>query len=507
MGRKKGITLVEVILAMVFILAIISASTYVMMMATKGVEGSNKEFVLQSSIKVAAETVTQKVRYSTALFTVPQSSFSPSNLTDDWDYFGIEDVDVDGVPASQIVEYKYNTATLTHDKKIVIEARKDIKYELIFKQADPNTYIDGVSGEEVTLENRMLEYQIIGILNGDRDNPYVVVTGQTEALNSLQIVDSGTESDRATAIAYRADNRAGAELYVGHVAMILDCSGSMDFDMNGGTAATTADKRIEIMKNAANGLLLELSSKDYVDVSIIPFSSSANNPRPFKNAQSELADLQAIVNGLVADGGTNTGDAIRRAYYQLRDHNATVSAGVTAVNYLIILVDGETTMASVKSRSQRTEYFMNDGNINYGDVGNLDWMPIGQEATDAWGNGTGTAQDFYSTAYRLYWYDSDFPADCMIIGGGNFRLNFTSTYVTQLATTRFSNDNFAKPYIVFFSPSITESGEGIAELRDAFNCPPENMFSANNGAELNQAFTNIQRSILGNLWHLNGPSL
>ncbi len=52
-------------------------------------------------------------------------------------------------------------------------------------------------------------------------------------------------------------------------------------------------------------------------------------------------------------------------YWAFRTHNATVPAGVVAKNYVIILVDGVTTFASVISNNNR-DYYTADGNVREG---------------------------------------------------------------------------------------------------------------------------------------------
>lgn len=121
-SKRKGFTLVELICVVACIMLLSMVVTNVLGMGVKGGLYGNKEFDQQAAFRVATETVSNQLRYSTAIFILPQSSFnatnlSPSNistyLTAGWDYFGLVEtmaIDSNGisVPATEIVEYVWN---------------------------------------------------------------------------------------------------------------------------------------------------------------------------------------------------------------------------------------------------------------------------------------------------------------------------------------------------------------------------------------------------------------
>ncbi|MDR1560422.1 MAG: VWA domain-containing protein [Clostridiales bacterium] len=476
MRRVKGFTLVEIVIATSFVgLAFLLASS-LLNLGTKSLGMATKEYDLQTSIRLAAQTATSKIRYSTAIFTIPKTSFRPDNLSTRWDYFGIEDTTIDSRPASQIVQYVWNESSATHKKTVIVEPRADITYSFaFFKDVS-------VSADSEIIENELLNFKIEGYLNGDTSAPYITIDGLALAANSLQIVESGTDLNRATAIAYRGEERPGA--FVGHIAMILDCSGSMEYYMHNSNIAPVGQRRIDVLKDAAKTLLNNLGAYDMIDVSLIPFSSSANDPHPFRKTDADNTQLINAIDSLIPVGGTNTGDAIRRAYYQLKAHNATVPYG-TAKNYLIVLVDGDTTMCSIRdwnsaARPYASDYFLSSGNIKNDST----WLYI--DDTSA-GSIQGSLRPF------------------QIAGGGSFMTNLTTNYVNKCGSDFFSSTNFAKPFLIALSNSV--STDGLNNISGALNTPAANVFRADDSASLNSAFTSIMDEILSELWHLNGPSL
>ncbi len=133
------------------------------------------------------------------------------------------------------------------------------------------------------------------------------------------------------------------------IVLVIDTSGSMAWDVYGKTTSWEHLKRISIAKNAANNFLTNLSQAGNVKVSLISYSNTAG-------IKKELtADLNAVKNGiskLNANGGTNIGDGLRRAFYELMKGRGT------ACQNIILLTDGEPTYHSL---DEKQEFFMSDG--------------------------------------------------------------------------------------------------------------------------------------------------
>ena len=500
MRNNKGFSLIELTIVIGFIGVIFLIAANMLKIGTKSLEMGFKEFEAQSNVRVAAQTTMSKIRFSTAIFTIPEGSFSyennPDQLAKEWDYFGIENLAINGKPASQIVEYTWDGNA--HIQRIVVQPKEGITYSLEFFKdisvSDIDSSID---------ENNIMNFKIVGYLNGDTSNPCITLDVGSLASNSLQVMDYGTSLDKAVAIAYRSDVRPGT--FVGHIALILDYSGSMNSDMKGSVdeylspIAIDGPPRYEILQDAARSLLNELSAHNNIDISIIKFSNSANNPLDFLNAQTGNASLISYIDSMSSpEGGTNTGDAIRRAYYQLLNHNATVSTGITPINYLIVLVDGDTTFCSINSYNEEhgnamvypsdVGYYYEDGDIE----NESSWLYLYQDPLDP-----------YKGVLSEYANIGSYPLQ--ITGGGSYMLDITSEYVREWASRFAGSPPFATPFVIALSDAVSD--RGINDIKTYLNAPEANVFSANDSESLNRAFKEIMNKITNELWHLNGPRL
>jgi len=489
MRKRLGLTLVELIIVITLIGIVLSIGGNVLLFSFRSLQNSISEFQFQSDVRFASGWATSRIRYATAVFTVPEGSFRRDNLANEWNYYGVENDTTGSSPVSRIVHYTWNPGNSDHDETEIAEHREGISYRMTFSK-EKEMY------NGVIWENDLLDFDILGFIRGNTTNPYMVVEGTTFAANALQAVDYGTELHRATAIAYRRDEIPGA--YIGHVAMVLDVSPSMLGDMDGFDPPLNGPRRIEILRDAATDMLYELAKQSNVDVSIIPFAGRADDPHDWENVQQSVSrppgpdnvitQIEDLVTGTftgVFGGGTNTGDGLRRAYFQLRDHSNALVSG-NSRRFVVVLIDGDTNSYSIEPTSQLTwptvwvpeeYYFMGEGNVGFGILLIPSW-----------------ASPFFENGPPVklvgFW-------DFMDIAGG---------YVIKCGQRLIEND-FAKAFVIVFSTTVTD--DGIKNIGDAFSTDltQPNMFSANNASQLAQAFQTIKNSILNDLWHLNGPGL
>ena len=219
----------------------------------------------------------------------------------------------------------------------------------------------------------MIKY-ILKVKNDGHEN---VISTEVEAINVLHIIDWGDAKKPAIALAYRTEETP--EIYkkaVAAMSMVLDTSGSMKWNMDGGNPTSSKPSRISLLQNTLNendkGLFSILDKSD-VFISLIPFSNNANiTKNNYNNVTDEEAikfhnvkveddknKLKNMVNTLTADGGTNTGDGMRRGYHQLIKLNDekrdkySLNVNQEIKNYMIVLVDGVTTFGS---RNVKVQY-------------------------------------------------------------------------------------------------------------------------------------------------------
>jgi len=431
---KKGVTLVELIIVSALVIVVMSLGLNLLLFGNKAQAVSTDEYELQTAARIASETTNKIVRYSTAVFTINESSFREDNLTAGWNYFGISP------DKTEIVQYTYDAVNKTHIKTAVISAQTGMTYRLRFWKNDKSN------------DNKLLSFAIEAIKDGSAVKKIDIDT-QLEALNSLQVIDRSTLSDPATALAYRSDERPMA-IY-GAISMVLDRSGSMDWDIYGNNTYTESNKRISILRTEAAKLVNAFAKEQNISISLAPFSTSGNSVGPFYSSSNETGSLIGAISGLSANGGTNTGDGMRRGYYQIVNFNLNHS-DMTCKNYMIILVDGVTTYYTSRSGS----YYLADGAIN--------------ENYDV--HGYGSSLDPYGTQY-----------------------------VDRVGNLIRSYANGIKTYVIGFSAKYNDLGS-IQDIANAAGTDAGNVYQYASDRDLGVIFEAIRKDILNDLWVINGPA-
>lgn len=457
--HSAGVTLMEIIIVLA-IMGIVATSAFsIIQFGNKMIRLSQNEYEFQFSTRNVLENTSKTIRYSSALFAVPKSSFREDNLSKGWDYIGLTEVVITpaqgatpAVVGNAVIKYQYDVTTNKHIPITLMPAQKGVTYRFVFNKINPQD------------EDSLLQFTIKSYKEGSVDafgqpTPELVITSEVEAKNALQVIDLGTALDPSVAIAFRIDDRS--QNVVGHVAMVLDKSGSMADNLAGGSNGT---KRITILKNEATTLINSFAKEDNIDIQLVPFATSANNPNAFYNSKSQTSDLLTIINNLNALGGTNTGDGLRRAYRGLAAHNASVGAGVKASNYIIILVDGVTTFGSVISNANRT-FVTDNSNVNENRINNG-----GQ-----------------------------------IIGVGN-NLDADGTAYVNTIGAMIKTNNFARVYVIGFS-SIASELRSVNDIATACGATTDHVYTAGSATALTEVFESIRQDIVNDLWYLQGPDL
>jgi hypothetical protein len=341
---------------------------------------------------------------------------------------------------------------------VLLAAQVGVDYEFVFNRVDPQS------------SDTLLQFTVQSIPNGSVDEfglpkAQLTVITEVEARNSLQVVDLSTPIDPAIAIAFRRQDRSVS--VVGHVAMVLDNSGSMADNLAGNNGTPS---RISILKTETQTIVNSFAQESNIDISLIPFATSANDPYPFYNAHDSLSSLTGIINGFNAIGGTNTGDGLRRAYWNLKTHAAEVPSNVTVKSYVIVLVDGVTTFASVISNTNRS-FVVDNRNVNEGYL-------------DRSGENSSSGQ---------------------IAGNGTY-LDAKGTGYVNLIGAMLDSNSFSKVYVIGFS-SIHSELDSVNDIAAACGAPSDRVFRADSQTALDIVLTTIRQDIVNDLWYLQGPPL
>jgi hypothetical protein len=331
---------------------------------------------------------------------------------------------------------------------------------------------------------------------------YNIVSGY-EALNALQVINYGTESHPATALAYR-DETASYENYkvIVNIALVLDTSGSMGSAINGNDATTNNPSRISILRTQVAALVDNFASNTNSDVSInislVPFATYSPTPSSFydiKNA-SQKTNIKTAISNLGANGYTNTGDGLRRAYYQLLTKSTADASSATIdtiiKNYTIILVDGDSnthSMSNTKTTTQVCTRYKNGVCTRYKDQ--IDWTQQYYSSSATIGNCTFTpTQTTCTPGYVTNTSNSSLADSYVALMGANL-----------------SDPDFTSNYVISFARDTTPSQ--IVFIADSTNTPndADHIYAATSADELGLSFTQIQMSITNELWRFLGPKL
>ncbi|MDD2534429.1 MAG: VWA domain-containing protein [Eubacteriales bacterium] len=437
MRNRKGFTLVELIISISIVGLVFGLAGDFFLNTYKIPNKTQNEYSIQSNMRIVTTNITQIIRDATATFAIFGVT-ETSAKTDGWNYIYVND------EGTSVIKSNWNFTTSSRDPdQIVVESLPGVTYSLRFKKINPSS------------ADRLLEYEIVATINGETRS----VQSEVEALNSLQVIDRSSGSNLANTLAYRSDSRIIQEVAnkKAAISIVLDKSGSMSSNLDGST-------RIAILKEQALNLINDLASSANTFATIVPFDYDANGNYEMVQVRNNSsggpeASLTSIIDGLSASGYTNTGDGIRRGYYALEAFGEDYPEYDEIMNYMIILVDGESNYYSYYPTGRWTwEYQTADGNA----------ITTNDNSTNA------------------------------------------RTYVTKIGTekvikygvTEFIDRQPISVYVIGFANDISTTGlNNIATATAA-----SSVEQAGSAVELDEIFTSIQSEIIASLWHVSGPN-
>lgn len=451
--RKAGFTLVEIIIVIALLGMIITLAGSFIKFSFPLEKKVENEYELQSEMRLATELLNSYIRNATVTFVMP-GSVSPDTIEDDWNYFGVSE---DG---REIVQYTWKEdpdgSNGRHEKKVIVSQRDGTEYSLKFDNKTKTKLV----GYELELHKE--------------DGRIFSVSSTLAAINSVAVDYNSSEEYPAAVIAYRTDERPkpGENKKVTIViSMVIDDSGSMAYKMDGTATSNNDMKRKTIMKGKADALIDSFTEN--VVLGVVRFASDANNPSVLTKLTDESTKI-AIKNLIPtnANGGTNTGDGLRRAYYQLKSYTKS-SPDEEVLYYIILLTDGIPTYYSHTAGSYKYRY-------NDKAVVTTDYQIIDGNIDDRGGTGS---SDPYSNS-----------------------INYTKTVGERLL--RADTGLNIRTFVIGFSgvPGDISKAETIAA-----NCNPigsdinKLYFEADSEESLGIAFDAIKESMLSEYWHIYGP--
>ena len=509
-NHKKGFTLIELVVVITIIGLIGTSLTGLLVFGLDIFGLANRDFQMQTDVRMALEDTSKLVRFAKAMFAVPDVDY----LDDEWNYIGLNDDN------TAIINYKWDPVSETHIRTPMVGPYDDVTFNIGFYKED-----------NMQKDNTIQIY--FEMLHQDGTVKRFNIQTGYEALNSLQVVDYGTTSNPAKALAYRSDDfHYENYLLKVNITLILDVSGSMNSTLNGKTTNIFANKRATIMKEKTRGLIESFAANTNDDVEInialVPFSTSANGVKVFRNVKTQKTTLLADVNSLCGGntnntqnclGGTNTGDGMRRAYYRLLEksqaqaNDTSITREYKIKNYNIFLTDGDSTYHSIDRYQSGTRKQLDC----------VDWKKNGDCKKKQW-------VTYPAYAWKYFLGDGNIteskaspsltaPAGQYIAGAGDSTSAEDNTYVTNvgamlagvLPVTGYDEDEdvTVTNYIIGFTAGVSQTS--IYHIATATNTPkvPPNsrVFFASTGDDLALSFSEISTSITNDTWHYLGPKL
>jgi len=451
--KKAGFTLVEVIVSIALIgMAFALAGSFINFSFTSE-EKVESEYELQSELRLATELLNQSIRNASVTFVMPGSA-SSDTIVDEWSYFGTSE---DG---SEIVHYVWKEepdgSNGRHEKRVIVSKREGTTYSLKFNNQTKTKLV----GYKLELHKE--------------DGRTLSVSSTLAAINSIAVDYNSSEQNPAAVIAYRTDERPkpgeGKKVTI-VISMVIDDSGSMENKMDGTSTYNNAKKRKTIMKGKAD-ILIDSFTENVV-LGIVRFASDANNPSGLTKLVDESTKV-AAKNSIPtnASGGTNTGDGLRRAYYQLKSYVKS-SPDEEVLYYIILLTDGNPTYYSHTAWYNKYRY--NDRKVAADDY------QIDDQNIDERG-GTGSSDPY------------------------NNSLDYTKVVGERLL--RADTGMGIRTFVIGFSGVASDitKARTIAEYCNPVGTDINTIyFEADSEESLGIAFDAIKESMLSEYWHIYGP--
>lgn len=448
---RKGFTIIELMVTIVIASIAMSMASSFLNFSWISQQRTVDEYDLQSDIRLAADTVNYAIRDASVTFAITEDVFAGAKK-EKWNYIGIED-------NKEIVKWVWDPVSETHDRVVLLPEKEKIFYNLYFSQTVPNT--------------KLISYHLEGYFEGSETEKAIIET-ELEAVNSVAVEDGGTASNPAIALAYRTDAKPQPEIVTTQtevtivVALVLDNSGSMRFDMNGREYweywYDSSNVRNSILESKAKDLVDQFAGIGNVKVCVVPFANDANNVSPMYDATTQKGQIKSRIDNLYGYGGTNTGDGLRRGARMIEDYSDNHPAE-EIVNYLILLTDGNPTFYSSDSRGSYIPQ-VNGENINY-----------------LWGSGYSQSNNISNSMNYV-----DYVGQNVVVGMdidiSTFVIGFTAV------------------------PSEITRAEDIATdscTHDTNEARKGKYFEADSAVKLESVFSEITNTILQETWHIYGP--
>jgi exported protein of unknown function len=514
MVKKKGFTLIEivVVLAIMGIGFLVVNNVFSLVINTNKI--ANNEFDLQSNMRIVSENLNQKIRFSPAVFTLKKETFEKPKKSG-WRYFGIEDVkDSSGnITGKQVVEY-----IPVIEKEEIVDGETVITYKSTGTAADHNrkVLINNINDVDINMyfdknmsnkNSKLLDFVIEGVTK-DSLRRKMTISTKLQALNAMVVEHEGNP---AVAIAYRDEvpgkRVKGTQEAYAIITLTLDISGSMNYNLNGHRPTPTNPSRIKILNEKTNKLIADLKSAgDKIYIRIIPYDTRVDG---YDKSLPEFQNIKGVnFRNLSAGGGTNTGEALLKAYEMLSNKSPNIPTGSKVNYYNILLTDGEP--------QSETRYVLRgdrSGPYSSYPAQDMNNMYHSEDVKKWWS--LGTVYDYTNYYFFRDKWTSTLYNSSNYYGTKSGSVIYGMKYVKRIAKDYISTSPLGiKSYVIGFGAGNDRLSKEIASYcvgHDSMVNAPLNKdgksayYSATSSEQLDIVYSELTEIIKGDMWHVMGP--
>lgn len=300
--RKKGFTLIELVLALAITAVIIYVGSQFVRVGLREFRVVSKEYAVQHGVRAAVTNISNTIKESTAVFAVGEDKFDPKDIKNsmkaEWSYIALIEepmLDESGNPMNDKTGQPLMTSKLMNfvwvpeDKdgtkgfhkamdvtpgewRIKDAENNQIRYEIGFYRDDQNKPMTPKAVDDLMEQDKIVKVYVKGTVDGDTS---FELNNEVIARNANQIVDSRPKLHRdypITALSYRTQPLG--ELAVdAAVVFVVDISASMERNLAGRIEDDVEKQRATIMKKNAKKFVNELEKSGKIDLYFMPFAT------------------------------------------------------------------------------------------------------------------------------------------------------------------------------------------------------------------------------------------
>ncbi len=503
---SKAFTLSELIIVIVLLGLVLIGAGMFLRTSSKISNKQTNEFYFQQDMRDAMLIIDEKVKKSSAVFTVPPRMFDNEDDRDtDWSYIGVP---TNGINKGKVCILSYDETNSMWKENPLTSDSNDTSYNLKFEKPSASN-----------LNSKILSYSLEGTpINEDgtlQTSLLRSLSTSTEVLSAAFVGDMSNASEEPVALAYRTGIKESPKK--ASLTIIVDASISMGYVMSADNEGSPS--RMDTLKTALNNLIDGLAENNNeeieLNISIIDYAQFAtimgenNSTLGYNNLQDDLPKIKKIITDLSRDRkvqylykkkvdimgpnakerkdrikSTNIADGLRLAYNTIINYSNLSGDHLKEQKYLILFMDGFPTEYVYNEKTD--DYYYGDGIFN-----NYVSKDISTSLDRAYG---ALDNQFIIDTRRGYNKDGDYKLwdyysrDCAVAQVNHFKSKLPNL----------------KSYIVAIGVTEGRRVDSATELSMAMT-GSNDYFEAENEADLNNAIEEIKKEISFDFWHLNGP--